>query len=732
MSNLRTLTYVVKMDVGDGKSKAKDFRVTLKTMEQDADKASAQIDKLAQTIGKKYATQVKTAVDQTKTVSNEIKTATQEANRAEKSYERLAQEYKNLTARTGKTAEQQEKMNALHRLGSNATLTQKKGIIALVNAQQAQVKASGNTQRSMRGLRGQAQNLGWQLQDVAVQAQMGTDGLIILGQQGSQLASGFGATGALIGAGIAVGAAAIGVLSKTLGKTKIDVKEFEEGVKSLKGSLDELNEATFKSSTEFQAKTIEQVNKELMALGQSNVKVTKEMTKTAVAYAKFNEFNKAGATEVYEFNKAMADGQFILAKNESNIKKLLDLKDLQSRANGRSIQEVIDQDKANKDLVKALEREASELGKTQRAIDLKTASTTDATKEQIESINASYDAIEAHEKEKQALKDKVKSDKDALKRLADEKKQFEKDLQTRAKYDPDVKLALLERQYSQERQLLEGNVEALINIDKHYADERIKINGSFWEQYAVSAQENLGSFDDQVANSIDRFSSGFGDAIANAAFESDNLGEAMANIFKDVGKNMVAFFAEWAAQKLMLWALDQLVGTATQTAAATTMTANASAMSTLAGINAFASTAAIPYVGAALAPAAAAAAVGITAPMAATVSGLAFSGVFDKGGNIPSGSSGIVSEWGDELVGGTMVYNNSPNSLKVTGREETAKLRGGSNSNTFNINSYGAASPEAIARATARAIKKGSKSLDNAVYDSMNRGRKNGGKRFNA
>ena len=53
---LKTLTYVVKMDIGDGKTKAKEFRTTIQTMSQDADKASSGIDKLAKTIGDKYNT----------------------------------------------------------------------------------------------------------------------------------------------------------------------------------------------------------------------------------------------------------------------------------------------------------------------------------------------------------------------------------------------------------------------------------------------------------------------------------------------------------------------------------------------------------------------------------------------------------------------------------------------------------------------------------------------------
>ena len=56
----------------------------------------------------------------------------------------------------------------------------------------------------MRGGLGQ---LGHQVQDVAVQLQMGQNALLIFGQQGSQVASLFGQNGALIGAVLAVGAA---------------------------------------------------------------------------------------------------------------------------------------------------------------------------------------------------------------------------------------------------------------------------------------------------------------------------------------------------------------------------------------------------------------------------------------------------------------------------------------------------------------------------------------------
>ena len=56
-------------------------------------------------------------------------------------------------------------------------------------------------------------------------------------------------------------------------------------------------------------------------------------------------------------------------------------------------------------------------------------------------------------------------------------------------------------------------------------------------------------------------------------------------------------------------------------------------------------------------------------------------------------------------------------------------MSGGGN-NTFNITSSGNVSPEAIARAVARSLKKPNKVLDTMVYDSVTRGSKNRGKRF--
>ena len=102
-------------------------------------------------------------------------------------------------------------------------------------AKNAEAKVEGLSKRArsnvapMKNMRAQAQQVSYQLQDIAVQAQMGTDKLIILGQQGPQLASVFGPGGAVIGAFIAFGSIIAGTLLK-MGGAKTATEQLEQAL----------------------------------------------------------------------------------------------------------------------------------------------------------------------------------------------------------------------------------------------------------------------------------------------------------------------------------------------------------------------------------------------------------------------------------------------------------------------------------------------------------------------
>lgn len=76
--------------------------------------------------------------------------------------------------------------------------------------------ATGKSVAGFKVMRGGLSQISYQLQDVAVQAQMGTSWFTIIGQQGPQIASILGPLGAVLGIVVAVGAAVGGVLYNSL------------------------------------------------------------------------------------------------------------------------------------------------------------------------------------------------------------------------------------------------------------------------------------------------------------------------------------------------------------------------------------------------------------------------------------------------------------------------------------------------------------------------------------
>lgn len=127
-----------------------------------------------------------------------------------------------------------------------------------MTATAAGVKEATSNFRFMKG--GMA-GLGQQIQDIAVQAAMGTKELVILGQQGPQIASLFGPGGAMVGAIIAVGAALLGMASAsgTAG----------ESIEELAKKADSLGQAQIEDA-------INKANIELAKQQQALIKVTEE------------------------------------------------------------------------------------------------------------------------------------------------------------------------------------------------------------------------------------------------------------------------------------------------------------------------------------------------------------------------------------------------------------------------------------------------------------------------
>ncbi len=196
----------------------------------------------------------------------------------------------------------------------------------------------------------------------------------------------------------------------------------------------------------------------------------------------------------------------------------------------------------------------------------------------------------------------------------------------------------------------EARNEAMIRLEQERDEQLLEINGSYWERYLAAAETSLTSFDELAGNVIDSFGSRFGNTVESMVFDAQSLSEAASGMAEGMARSVVNALGEMAAQWLAYQAVQLLVGKTTQASAASTMTSNALASQQMAAVNAFASTAAIPIVGPAMAPAAAAAALAATTPMVGAVSSLALAGVAHGGiDNIPKEGTWLLDR-GERVV----------------------------------------------------------------------------------
>ena len=156
-------------------------------------------------------------------------------------------------AQMGATAEDLQAIKEKYRLiEANTLLAVQEGRLNKRLKTTGQVYTAQTSKiRNMRGNLGQ---LGFQVQDVAVQLQHGTNPLVVFGQQGSQVASIFGPGGAMIGALVAVGAALGSAFLPKLFEAKKELGELIEALDDSSVAYSELTKNA-KALREFNMRT---------------------------------------------------------------------------------------------------------------------------------------------------------------------------------------------------------------------------------------------------------------------------------------------------------------------------------------------------------------------------------------------------------------------------------------------------------------------------------------------
>lgn len=192
--------------------------------------------------------------------------------------------------------------------------------------------------------------------------------------------------------------------------------------------------------------------------------------------------------------------------------------------------------------------------------------------------------------------------------------------------------------YDQETEALQKALDQRLEIQKDFH----KSSDEQRDDWSAGISNSLANFVDESSNYYqqagDAMTSILGGAtdsisenLEGLIYGTESLGDVFKNVFSDLGKTVIETLVKMAAQWLVYQAVQLVVGKTGQASAAGMMTANAQAMSLMAQISAFASTAAIPIIGPALAPAAMATAAAVTEPLVAAVSASSLMGMAHDG-----------------------------------------------------------------------------------------------------
>ncbi|CAM7595523.1 MULTISPECIES: phage tail length tape measure family protein [Klebsiella pneumoniae complex] len=183
----------------------------------------------------------------------------------------------------------------------------------------------------------------------------------------------------------------------------------------------------------------------------------------------------------------------------------------------------------------------------------------------------------------------------------------------------------------------EGYQKELSALEGYYAAQDEMRNNwlagvqSSWENYADMATNYNQIAADTTNTALGGVTSNLQQGLYDLATQSEDAGDALSNMVEGFGKTVIQTLAQLAAQWLVYQGVQLLVGKTTQATAVAPLIANAQATALQAQLAAYASTAAIPIVGPGLAPAALAAAAGVTTPLVAAISASALAGMAHDG-----------------------------------------------------------------------------------------------------
>lgn len=758
MTNQRMMTFVLNVQNEDGVVKTKEFRRSVADVD-------STVEMLNSTLGENVSVTAKVVQSERDAVAQARQLVTQQQ-RQIKAVNRVTTQFQNMSKATTMSADAQQIFNAQVAAGVDPLSREGRQIAYTVTQYQNLRDAQMSTTGSMRNMRGVAQNLGWQMQDIAVQAQMGTNAFIILGQQGSQILSSFGAAGAIAGAGLAVVSAALPSIITALDDTAVSTDKVSEAQERLNDVLTISSSGVVTLTDDYYK--LYQANEQL-----GRLKAQQAILDANIAMREAQKSAKELATELLEVDfdnvytslrTGVTIGKTVLQQLDSmaekiglnveqttelsnayqsfmqsgNIQTFSDVigqislsapnasEELQKLAlavnegaftteNYKSILEIVSSllngevpegvhntTKATESMLKQYERMERQLTMTDRAIAVDNYLRKGALKDSKPQIEATVAQINAYYAEKKAL-DELN---DKL-----EKETKNREAQGASLTKLTNQISNLQRRVSKDMfdpvaAELNNSASNTAKLQSYYKQLQ-EITDPVYKDAALVEMKRVNAL---IEDEEDRHS----EAMMDAQIERANMFISTANM---MSQSLTSTVDLWATGKADVEAQMEDMTTAQKTMFFVSQSI-AAAQALINGIE----------MGTTLAKYAAtydwtgasstswiAAGTAIGAAQAGAIMGTTFAGAFDEGGYIPNGQMGIVSEYGDELVNGVLVKGPA----SVTGREDTARIM---NNSTTSNNSSSVGGVTVIQNITAN----GDKAIENMVKTAATQGAKQG------
>lgn len=525
-------------------------------------------------------------------------------------------------------------------------------------------KAGASVEKGMGSMRGATQNLSYQLQDIAVQAQMGASGLTILAQQGPQIASVFGPAGAAVGALIGIGALIASVGSAS-GSASMDIDDLIDKVDSLGSAQLQYQELLAREVAE-QARLDNQRIQSTTQLGyyqsqiDKGISLSEAQNETYLKQRAQIESNNEAVDKHIRLLELMDDRQRGVTESSrkmaESLGETLSALAAQTDMLGRSEAEQIAMNAARRIGVDIGSDEYKQLLDSASAYSSKKSAIDAATEAQRKANSEAKAAERAAEQQAKADARKREMQLQGARAWLERANQFGATELEQIEYWQQQELAKL-REFEQQKLLIPSEAHsARVAIVEEAARREIELQDKVLQKSLESSRLKAQAEQQataQMASMQWGLASQSLDAISMAAEE----GSTMQKAAFVAGKGMAA------AQAIMQAELASVSTLAAYAAAAAAAGAGGPAL-----------------LAAGTAQAAAMKTMGYAS--AAVIAAQGFAGMFDNGGNIGSGQWGIVGENGPEIVKGP---------VNVTSRKKTAAMAasavGGADGGTV-VNNY--------------------------------------------